>query len=44
MFMSFTPPVDMFMPQDDNIHGATITLEAASNEQKKDVKKFKYVC
>ena len=41
MFMSFTPHQDMFMPQDDNIHGATITLEASDEQQKKDVKKFK---
>ncbi|CAK8697771.1 unnamed protein product [Clavelina lepadiformis] len=42
MVMSFTPSDDVCMPLEDNIDGATLTLESTDRQSTKEVKRFKY--
>ncbi|XP_076804362.1 uncharacterized protein LOC143448480 isoform X2 [Clavelina lepadiformis] len=41
MVMSFTPSDDVCMPLEDNIDGATLTLESTDRQSTKEVKRFK---
>jgi len=40
VYVSLSPSTDMFMPRDENINGATLTLEATNDNDKSQVKRF----